>query len=376
MKLAIVHDYLNQYGGAERVVEAFHELYPDAPVYTSIYTPNTMPESLKEMDIKTSFMQKLPKLAKYYKYYFPFYPRAFETFKITGYDVVLSSSSAFAKGVKLEKGTLHICYCHTPTRFIWDYDNYVKKEEIPGFILKILPAIIRRIKKWDLKTISGVNYFIANSYNIKSKIKEFYNRDSEVIYAPVDISMFNIQEGIGDYFLIVSRLNSYKNIDLAIKAFNSNKLKLKIVGTGSHRKYLEELVSGDNIEFLGKVMDKELIKLYGRCRALIFPGEEDFGIIPLEAQASGRPVIAYGRGGSLETVVDGITGIFYKDNNAASLLDAVKQFIEIEDRFDKKTIRENALKFKKEIFMEKIKKFIEQKYHEHISRNKCSNKNA
>jgi glycosyltransferase involved in cell wall biosynthesis len=366
MKLAIVHDYLNQFGGAERVVEAFHEIYPHAPVYTSIYTPDTMPDSFKAMDIRTSFMQKFPFLGKYFKHYLLFYPKAIESFDLSGYDVILSSSSAFAKGAKVKEGSLHICYCHTPARFVWDYNNYVEKEEIPGVLFKILPFAIKRLKNWDLKTNSGVSDFIANSYNIKGKIKKFYNRESAVINAPVDVSMFKIQGGINDYFLIVSRLNSYKNIDLAVKVFNSTNLKLKIVGTGPHKKHLEELASGDNIEFLGKVTDEELIKLYGRCRALIFPGEEDFGIIPLEAQASGRPVIAYGRGGSLETVVEGRTGIFFKDNDPASLTAAIEHFIEIEDRFDKNAIRKNALGFSKEMFKDIIKNFIGQRYDEYI----------
>lgn len=369
MKLAIVHDYLNQYGGAERVIETLHELYPDVPIYTSIYTPNTMPASFKEMDIRTSFMQKFPFLEKYFKYYLLLYPRAMESLNLSGYDVVLSSSSAFAKGVRTEKGALHICYCYTPTRFVWDYENYVKKEGLSKLVSKILPLAIKRLRKWDLKTIPRIDCFIAISNNIRDKIKKFYNRDSLVIYPPVDISMFDIQKGIGDYFLIVSRLNSYKNIDLAIRAFNIVDLKLKIVGTGPFRKTLEKLANGNNIKFLGKVTDEELIKLYGRCRALIFPGEEDFGITSLEAQASGRPVIAYAKGGSVETIIDGKTGVLFKENNHKSLLKAIEQFIEIEDSFDKKIIRDNALRFSAEIFKEKIKTFIDQKYSEHTNKN-------
>lgn len=369
MKLAIVHDYLNQYGGAERVIETLHELYPDVPIYTSIYTPNTMPASFKEMDIRTSFMQKLPFLEKFFKYYLLLYPRAIESLDLSGYDVILSSSSAFAKGVRTEKGALHICYCYTPTRFVWDYENYVKKEKLLKLVAKVLQLAIKRLRKWDLETVSRIDFFIAISNNIKEKIKKFYNRDSDVIYPPVNISMFDIQKGVDDYFLIVSRLNSYKNIDLVIRAFNLVDLKLKIVGVGPFRKTLEQLAKSSNIEFLGKVTDEELIKLYGRCRALIFPGEEDFGITPLEAQASGRSVVAYAKGGSLETIIDGKTGVLFKENDPRSLLEAIEQFIEIEDRFDKKIIRENALRFSAEIFKEKIKTFIDKKYSEHTNKN-------
>jgi len=370
MKLAIVHDYLNQYGGAERVIETLHELYPDVPIYTSIYTPNTMPDSFKDMDIRTSFMQKLPFLEKYFKHYLLLYPKAIESLNMSDYDVVLSSSSAFAKGVRVEKGALHICYCYTPTRFVWDYKKYVEKEKLLKPVSKILQLAIKRLRKWDLETISRVDYFIAISNNIKDKIKKFYNRDSDVIYPPIETSIFDMQKDVDDYFLIVSRLNSYKNLDLAIRAFNlvDLKLKLKIVGVGPFKKTLEQLVKSSNIEFLGKVTDEELIRLYGRCRALIFPGEEDFGITPLEAQASGRPVIAYARGGSVETIIDRKTGIFFKENNHKSLLKAIEQFIEIEDSFDKKIIRDNALRFSAEIFKEKIKTFIDKKYSEHINK--------
>ncbi len=369
MKLAIIHDYLNQYGGAERVIETLHELYPEVPIFTSIYTPDTMPDSFKQMDIRTSFMQRLPFLKKYFKYYLFLYPKAIESLDLSGYDIVLSSSSAFAKGVRTEKGTLHICYCYTPTRFVWDYKNYVRKEKLLKPVAKILQLVIIRLRKWDLETISRVDYFVAISNNIKNKIKKFYNRESLVIYPPVETSIFNIENSDDDYFLVVSRLNSYKNLDLVVKAFNQVDLKLKIVGVGPFRKALEQLAESSNIEFLGKVTDKELVKLYGRCRALIFPGEEDFGITPLEAQASGRPVIAYARGGSLETIIDGKTGILFKDNNPKSLLKAIKKFIEVENSFNKKIIRDNALRFSSEIFKEKIKTFIDKKYSEYKNKN-------
>jgi len=365
MKLAIVHDYLNQYGGAERVIEILHELYPDAPVYTSIYIPEKMPYSFREMDIRTSFMQKLPLIKRFFKYYLLLYPKAFESFDLKNYDVILSSSSAFAKGVVPGQNSCHICYCYTPTRFIWDYLNYVKKEKYPLVIFKLLPLLIKKLKVWDLKIINRVNYFVAISNNIKEKILKYYNRDSEVIYPPVDFKKFQVSKNIKNYFLIVSRLNSYKNIDIAVKAFSKLGLNLKIVGKGPFRKELEK-IAGPSVEFLGGVSDEDLIKLYRSCRAFLFPGEEDFGIAPLEAQASGRPVIAYAKGGALETIVDGVTGLFFTDNTVESLINTVNNFIRIEDKFSQNALRENALKFDKEVFKKKIDEFIKVKYNEFL----------
>lgn len=369
MKLAIVHDYLNQHGGAERVIEILHELYPDAPVYTSIYIPEKMPYSFREMDIRTSFMQKLPLIKRFFKYYLLLYPKAFESFDLKNYDIILSSSSAFAKGIIPGKDSCHICYCYTPTRFIWDYSNYVRKEKYSSIVFKLLPIAIKKLKIWDLKIINRINYFIAISDNIKEKIKRYYNRDSEVIYPPVDFNKFKVSDKIEDYFLIVSRLNSYKNIDLAVKVFSKLQINLKIVGEGPFRKELEKIASSC-VEFQGKVSDEELIRLYGSCRALIFPGEEDFGIAPLEAQASGRPVIAYSKGGALETIVDGVTGLFFKENTVESMIEAVNNFIKIEDTFEQDTIRENALKFDKEIFKKNIDEFIKIKYKEFLKNKK------
>ncbi|NQT66488.1 MAG: glycosyltransferase [Actinobacteria bacterium] len=373
MNLAIAHDYLNQYGGAERVIEILHELYPDAPIYTSIYIPEKMPDSFRNMDIRISFMQKLPLIKKQFKYYLLLYPKAFESFNLEGYDIILSSSSAFAKGIIPGKGSCHICYCYTPTRFIWDYYNYVRKEKYLPIVFKLLPIAIKKLKIWDLKIINRINYFIAISDNIKEKIKRYYNRDSEVIYPPVDFNKFKVSDKIEDYFLIVSRLNSYKNIDLAVKTFSKLQINLKIVGEGPFRKELEKIASSC-VEFQGKVSDEELVRLYGSCRALIFPGEEDFGIAPLEAQASGRPVIAYAKGGALETIVDGVTGLFFKENTVESMIEAVNNFIKIEDTFKQDTIRENALKFDKEIFKKNIDEFIKKRYQEFLENKKNQEK--
>jgi len=365
VKIAIIHDYLNQYGGAEKVVEVLHNIFPDAPIYTSIYLPENMPESFKKMDIRTSFMQKLPFLDRHFKKYLLLYPGAIRSFDLSEYDIILSSSSAFAKGVKTASNTLHICYCHTPMRFVWNYQSYIEKEEFGKAVRKILPFFIERLRRWDLKMNSSVHYFIANSKYIQDRIKRCYARESEVIYPPVNINYFKTSQEIKDYFLVISRLNAYKKIDLVIEAFNKLKLPLEIIGDGPYRKSLEELAE-PNITFLGKLPDNLLIEKLSRCQAIIFPGEEDFGIVPVEAQACGRPVIAYAAGGAIETVTENVTGIFFKNHTVESLIDAIKRFGKIKDSFSADKIKRNAFRFDEEIFKKQIKLFVEEKYNSWI----------
>lgn len=368
MKIAIVHDYLNQYGGAEKTIEVLSELFPDAPIFTSIFDKDKLPPIFRQMNIKTSFMQKFPFLDKHFKKYLLFYPKAIESFDLNGYDLVLSSSSAFAKGAIKDKNACHVCYCYTPMRFVWDYDNYVEKEDFGKLTRKILPLAIKKLKKWDIANIDRVDYYIAISNYIKDRIKRCYNREAEVIYPPVNVKNFGIANKTEDYFLIVSRLNAYKNIDLVIDAFNDLGLNLKIVGSGPYRKTLECMVKNKNIEFLGRLDDKDLKEIYSKCRAYIFPGREDFGITPVEAQASGRPVIAYADGGALETILDGITGLFFKENSKSAFIETVKRFLKIEDTLDRNKIRENALRFGTDIFKKRIIDFINHKYSD------CKNK--
>jgi len=363
MKIAIVHDYLNQYGGAEKVVEVLHDVFPDAPIYTSIYIPENMPECFREMDIRTSFMQKLPFLNKHFKKYLMLYPKAFKSFDLSEYDVILSSSSAFAKGVNINSNILHICYCYSPMRFVWNYESYIEKERFSGIVRKILPFFIARLRQWDLKTNNNVDYFIAISKYIQDRIMRCYGCKSEVIYPPVNVKDLKISQETSDYFLVVSRLNAYKRIDLAIKAFNQLGLPLEIIGDGTERKFLERL-AGPNVKFLGKVSMDVLTEKYSQCQAVIFPGDEDFGIVPVEAQACGRPVIAYAAGGALETVIENITGIFFKEPTVESLVEAVKKLNTIKSGFSCETIRENVFQFDEEIFKRKIKAFVEKKYSE------------
>jgi len=363
MKIAIVHDYLNQYGGAEKVIEVFHELFPEAPIYTSIYDQSKLPDNFKKMNIIPSFMQKFPLLDKHFKKYLLFYPKAIESFNLRGFDIILSSSSAFAKGAVKRNNACHICYCYSPMRFVWDYDNYIHKENFGRITRKFLPLAIKSLKKWDLATVNRVDHFIVISNYIKDRVKEIYNRDSEVIYPPVNVGDFTSIKKVEDYFLIVSRLNPYKNIDLVIEVFNKMNLRLKIAGTGPYLNTLKNLVKTRKIEFLGRISDTELKEIYSRCRAYIFPGKEDFGISPVEAQASGRPVIAFADGGALETVVDGVTGVFFKENSQESLMRTIQDFLNIEDKFNSNEIVKNALRFDKGIFKEKIIQYIDNKYH-------------
>jgi glycosyltransferase involved in cell wall biosynthesis len=361
MKLAIVHDFLNQFGGAERVVSALNELYPEAPIFTSIYDERRLPENFRRMEIHASWMQHLPFVFQWFKAYVLLYPLAFESFDLSDYQVVLSSSSSFAKGVRKREGQLHICYCHTPMRFVWRYEDYVRREALPEWLKTFLPFFLEPVKSWDLQNAQRVDFFIANSRMVAERIRKIYGRESVIINPPVEGDFFRPSSIDRDYFLIVSRLNAYKRVDVAVEAFNELDLPLKIIGDGPDRKGLERRARS-NIEFLGRRSDFEVAKYLAECRALIFTGEEDFGIVPLEAMACGRPVVAYRAGGAEETVVEGKTGIFFEPQTSPALIQALKRFqFEV---FDKNKIREHALQFDKKVFKQKIEGFVRTKYEE------------
>lgn len=321
MRVAIIHDYLNQYGGAERVLEALHALYPTAPVYTSIYDPAAMPADYRTWDIRTSFMQHLPGWKRHFRRYFLLYPSAFESFDLTGYDLILSSSSAYAKGIIPEPGARHICYCHTPMRFGWRTGDYIEREAIRGLQGVILPFLLTYVRLWDVTTAARVDAFVANSQEVAGRIERYYGRPSTIIPPPVDLPPFHNCEP-EDFYLAGGRLIPYKRLSLAVEAFNKLGLPLKIFGDGRDRATLEALAA-PNIEFVGWVDEKQRRDLFARCRAFLFPGVEDFGITPLEAMAAGRPVIAYAAGGALETVIEGVTGWFFYQQDAAALATAV-----------------------------------------------------
>lgn len=360
MKVAIVSDNLTQRGGAERVVELFHGIFPTAPIYTSVYDQTKVYPSFKEMDIRPSFIQRLPLSKRYFRHYFWLYPYAFERFDFSQYDLVISCSHAFAKGVAVPEKIYHLCYCFTPMRFAWNYQEYVKGENLGFIIRKSLPLFINWLKKWDQKTAKRVDRFVAISSNVAEKITKFYNREATVIHPPIDTSKYTLLDKAEDYFLIVSRLVPYKRIDLVIEAFNTLKLPLKIIGEGRDRHRLAEMAK-PNIEFLGNLSDEELKEYYAKCQALIFPGEEDFGLAPIEAMASGRPVIAYARGGVLETVVEGVTGKFFYEQTPQTIIETIKEF-NANSHFNPQEIREQTLKFDKEIFKQKFTALVAEKF--------------
>ncbi|MDF2959491.1 MAG: glycosyltransferase [Paenibacillus sp.] len=356
MKIAIVHDYLNQYGGAERVLECFMDMFPDAPVYTMISDLSKMPKRFKDADIRTSFIQSIPFSKNHYKKMLSLFPIAVEQFDLREYDVILSSSSAFAKGVITNPNQVHICYCYTPMRYVWDlYHQYIKEDVKNPVFRKVLPYILHKIRMWDLLTAQRVDHYIADSISISNRIAKYYGRKSQVIYPPVGYEKFRTSDKIEDFFLIVSRMIPYKRIDIAIEAFNRLKKPLVIIGDGYDRKRLESL-AGPTITFLGIQPDEVIVDYYSRCKGFILAGEEDFGITPLEAQSSGRPVIAYGKGGALETVVENVTGVFFRESTYESIMEAVNKFDSI--AFDTQVIREHADRFNETRFKQEILDFI------------------
>jgi glycosyltransferase involved in cell wall biosynthesis len=358
LKVAIVHDWLNQVGGAESVLEVLKDLYPNAPVHTSIYYPRAMPDRYREWDIRTSWLNRLPLIKTHHQPFLPLYPLAFEGFDLREYDLVISNKSAFCHGVITPPETVHVCYCLTPTRFLWSYHSYARHERINPVAGALLSPVLRNLRLWDRAAADRVDHFLAISETVRQRIQKFYRREAVVIHPPVDVRRFVVEDSHDDYFLIVSRLIPYKRIDIAVEALGSLGLPLKIVGDGRDRARLEALAKS-NIEFLGRLPDREVEVLLSRCRAFIFPGEEDFGIAPVEAQAAGRPVIAYAAGGALETVLEGVTGVFFREQTAESLAEVVAAFDE--EALDSTAIRQHAQGFSRESFKKNLSAFVDEK---------------
>jgi len=377
MKVALVHDWLTGMRGGEKCLEVLCELFPEAPLHTLLYKKGTVSETVSRMKIETSFIQKLPFALNHYQKYLPLFPTAIEQFDLTEYDLVISSSHCVAKGVITQPETCHICYCYTPMRYAWEmYYTYFNKNNISPLVRWSIPFFMNYLRTWDEKSADRVDYFGAISENVRRRIQKHYRREAEVIYPPADIDYFSLSKDAGDYFLVTSALVPYKKIDLAVLAFNQLNLPLLIIGEGAEKSRLKKLAGG-SIKFLDWQNPSELKKYYSGCKALIFPGEEDFGIVPVEAQACGKPVIAFGKGGVTESV-KGVypdqeltldhTGIFFYPQTKEALMDAVRRFEST--RFDPEHIRANTIRFDRKIFKEKIKEFIERKLQEHGSNKK------
>lgn len=360
MKIALVYDRVNKIGGAERILLALHEIWPEAPLYTAVYNSQTAPWA-KDFEVKTSFLQKFP-LAKTRHELYPWLtPAAFESLDLGGFDVVISVSSAEAKGVLTKPSTLHLCYCLTPSRYLW---SGFREYSVP-FIFKPLLSLLR---SWDQTASLRPDKYIAISKAVALRIKKYYHQWPSIIYPPVDTDKFVIDEketGGGNYYLIVSRLVPYKRIDIAVKAFNKLGIPLVIIGTGSETSKLKR-IARSNISFLGQLTDEEVLRYYQRCLALIFPSHEDLGLVPLEAQACGRPVIAYRNGGALETVLEGVTGEFFPEQEPQSLVDLVRKFDPL--KYDCRLCRKQAERFNLDIFKRKFKEFTEKAW-ENYSKN-------
>jgi len=361
MKVALVHDYLSQDGGAERVLKALTEVWPEAPVFVLFYDKERV-KGFENTEVRESFIRRMPFGKRKYQWYLPWMPLATERHNLHEFDVVISSTSAFAKGVLTRPDTLHISYCHTPTRYLWsDTHEYIEDLNYNRLIKAFLPRLIYKLRIWDKMSTDRVDHFVANSDTVRGRIQKYYRRTSDIIYPPVDVENFSISSNIGDYFITGGRLVPYKRFDLVVQAFNRLKIPLKIFGEGPELVKLKERAK-DNIFFLGRISDKEKAQLLSRARAFIHPQVEDLGITPIESMAAGRPVIAYPVGGVTETVVPGQTGVFFKDQIWESLLDTVLNFNY--ENWNSELIREHAKKFSADNFKDKMKRYVEDRYEE------------
>ncbi|MCR4314762.1 MAG: glycosyltransferase [Planctomycetes bacterium] len=368
-KIAIVHDWCTGMRGGEKVLEVMCELFPDATLFTLLHIKGAMSETIEKMDIRTSFVQNLPKVETKYRYYLPLFPRAIEKFDVSGFDLIVSSSHCVAKGVKRTPGTPHYCYLYTPMRYVYEmFDDYFGKS---GFLKRAAIGLVaRRLRKWDIRTADRVDRYVAISHHIGARVQKYYQRDYHVIYPPVSVDKFELGSGKGEYYLSIGAFAPYKRVDLAIRACNKLGRRLVVVGSGQDEKNLRK-VAGPTVEFRGSATDEELVGYYKNARAMIFPGIEDFGITPLESMASGRPVIALGKGGALETIKgvaaglspeNGATGVFFGEQTEDSCADAILRFEELESRFVPGVLRKHAESFSRERFKNELREDVETFY--------------
>jgi len=363
VRAALVHDWLTGMRGGEKCLEVLCELLPDAPIHTLVAFPDQVSATIRRHEIRTSFLQKFPGAETRYRHYLPFFPRAIESLDMREFDLIVSSSHAVAKGIRPAPGALHISYVHTPMRYVWDmFDQYFNRATVGSLQLAFIRLVAARLRAWDVRTVPRVHHFIANSAYVAERIARIYGRDAEVIYPPVDTGRFRVSAEHDGRFLVLSALVPYKRVDLAIEAANRLSLPLRVIGDGPERSRLESM-AGSTVTFEGWVDDREIERAYASCRALLFPGEEDFGIVPVEAMASGKPVIAYGRGGATETVREGLSGTFFAEQNAASLADAIEHFERTS--FDAQSIRAHAEQFDRSMYASRMQEFILEKWDMH-----------
>jgi glycosyltransferase involved in cell wall biosynthesis len=359
VNVALVHDYLNQRGGAERVFAHFVRAWPGAPVYTALYDEDAVGDLVPPQRVRTSFLQGFPLRERLFRAYAPFYPRAFESFDLSAYDLIVSSTTAWAKGVIARPGAVHVCYINTVSRFVFDEARYVG-----GFGAATLARpLVRRLAAWDVRAAQRPTRFVANSRNVADRVRRWYGRDADVLPCPVDVDRFTPGSGDGDYYVVVSRLLPYKRIDLAIAACALAGVPLHVVGVGPDERRLKTLAAGTATTFHGSVDDATRNALVGDARAAILPGEEDFGLVPLEAAAAGRPTIAYAAGGALETIVDGQTGAFFREPDPRALADAIDGFDP--SRYDPAHLRAHAEQFRPERFVERLRTIVDDTLAKH-----------
>ncbi len=353
MNVALVHDYLNQRGGAERVFAHIARAWPQAPIYTALYDERVAGDLFVPSRIRRSYLARVPLANRYFRALAPLYPRAFESFDLSGFDTIVSSTTSWAKGVRVPPDAIHVCYINTVSRFAFARDEYVPRLARP---------LVERLIAWDREAARRPTRFVANSRNVAERIAKYYGRVSDVLHCPVDLDRFSVGLGSGDYFVVASRLLPYKRIDLAIRAASLAGVKLLVAGTGPAERSLRRLAKGTTTTVLGFVSDARLNELLGDARAAIVPGEEDFGLVPLEAAAAGRPTIAYRAGGALETIVEGETGTFFDDPNAESLAAALRSFDPA--HYDSQRLRAHAERFSPSSFVERLRAIVERVYRE------------
>jgi glycosyltransferase involved in cell wall biosynthesis len=356
-RIALFQDYLAQNGGAERVTEAIHQALPEADLYTTLAVPERISPYLRWLGARTTWMQALPAKSKLFRHYFLLYPFAVESTHVEDYDLIVSSCCGYAKGVKRGPNAVHVCYCHNPMRWVWRFSDYVEREKFSKPMKLALQLMVQGLKKWEMRAATRPDYYIANSHIVADRLKAAFRVDATVIEPPIVTARFQISSEIDDYYLVLSRLVPYKRLDLAVEACTRTGRRLMVIGDGSDRGRLERL-AGPTVSFLGRLPDAAVSRYASRCRALIFPGEEDFGMTPLEINAAGRPVVAYGAGGATETVIENLNGVLFREQTMESLIQGLERLES--QSWHPMAIRRNAQRYDIRVFQSRLLQFLYQ----------------